>query len=391
MVRVPRSSTPTRRTRPNPDAILFSSPSRPSKASSRPTRITIGDTRLKVTPILDELYHWVVARHEIYLSRVQGRPADEWTDDAIFRRHKFTNVFRELDRVTQYEIRHVINRHHIPTEDNEDAIREAVFRVLIFKIFNRPSTWELLNESEVGPVSWKTFNFSEYKAVLDRAHAKGAVLYNPAYQILPPMEFKDYEDCPTTWSKHLKLVALMMEEGLAEDLMASDTIEDVRFGFDNRTYAMAHSLPRRIGRFTTSIRWPISSGFSTPSRVFLLTTLLTSVLRMILDLSYIPAFHHWARVPFTTIGPGSRRGLVRIFGAKVKDVETEAVQWLVDTQFEHFKRLGIEEESIPRLSPAHPLGLTLVDMEHSLYVVWRCRSMCGANEGAGARLTSIAA
>jgi len=96
---------------------------------------------------------------------------------------------------------------------------------------------------------------------------------------------------------------------------------------------------------------------------------LTSFPRMILDLSYIPAFHHWTRVPFTTIGPGSRRGLVRIFGAKVKAVETEAIHWLVDTQFEHFKRLGIKEENIPRLSPARPPGLTLVDMEHSLYAV----------------------
>jgi alpha-glutamyl/putrescinyl thymine pyrophosphorylase clade 1 len=106
-----------------------------------------------------------------------------------------------------------------------------------------------------------------------------------------------------------------------------------------------------------------------PSHPFLLTQYLRRVLRMILDLSYIPAFHHWTQVPFTTIGPGSRRGLVRIFGTKVKAVETEAIQWLVDTQFEHFKRLGIKEEDIPQLSPARPLGLTLVDMEHSLYVV----------------------
>lgn len=110
-------------------------------------------------------------------------------------------------------------------------------------------------------------------------------------------------------------------------------------------------------------------GFQYAILGLLLTALLTSVLRMILDLSYIPAFRHWTRVPFTTIGPGSRRGLVRIFGAKVKAVETEAIRWLVDTQFEHFKRLGIKEENIPRLSPAHPLGLTLGDMEHSLYVV----------------------
>jgi hypothetical protein len=264
MVRVPRPSTPTRRTRPNLDAILLSSPSRPSKVSSRPTYVIIGDTKLKVTSVLDELYHWIVARHEIYLARVRGRPANEWTDDEILRRHKFTNVFRELDRVTQYEIRNVIGGSPTSLEDDEDAIREAVFRVLIFKIFNRPSTWELLNESEVGPVSWKTFDFNKYKKVLDRAHAKGVILYNSAYQILPPMEFKDYEDCPTTSSKHLKLVALMMEEGLAEDLMASKTIEEVRFTYDDCTNAVTHLLSRPIGRFTTSIRWQTSSGFSTP-------------------------------------------------------------------------------------------------------------------------------
>lgn len=265
MVRVPRSSTPTRRTRPNLDAMLLSSPLRPTKVSSRPTHVIIGNKKLKVTSVLDELYHWIVARHDIYLARVQGRPADEWTNDRILRRHKFTNVFRELDRVTQYEIRHVIGGS--PTddvEDNEDAIREAVFRVLIFKIFNRPSTWELLNESEVGPVSWKTFDFDQYKKVLDRAHAEGVILYNSAYQILPPMEFKDYEDCPTTSSKHLKLVALMMEEGLAEDLMASNTIEEVRFTLDACTNAVTHSLSRPIGRFTTSIQWQTSSDFSTP-------------------------------------------------------------------------------------------------------------------------------
>ena len=268
MVRAPRSSTPTRRTRPNLDAILLSSPSRPTRASSRPTHIIIGDTKLKVTSVLDELYRWIVARHEIYLARVRGRPADEWTDDEILKRHKFTNVFRELDRVTQYEIRHVIGIGEAEAEakDNEDTIREAVFRVLIFKIFNRPSTWELLNESEVGPVSWKTFDFNKYKKVLDRAHAKGVILYNSAYQILPPMEFKDYEDCTTTSSKHLKLVALMMEEGLAEDLMASNTIEEVSFSFfDDRTHAVTYSLCRPIGRFTTFIRWQTSSDFSTPS------------------------------------------------------------------------------------------------------------------------------
>jgi len=46
-------------------------------------------------------YYWIDERHSIYCKRKQGAPAP-WTDDAILQHWKFTNVFRELDRTTQW-------------------------------------------------------------------------------------------------------------------------------------------------------------------------------------------------------------------------------------------------------------------------------------------------
>jgi hypothetical protein len=45
------------------------------------------------------LFRWISERHNIYLQRTQGNPAP-WTEDPILQQYKFTNPFRENDRVT---------------------------------------------------------------------------------------------------------------------------------------------------------------------------------------------------------------------------------------------------------------------------------------------------
>ena len=45
-------------------------------------------------------------RHEIYLRRTAGRPKP-WTRDPILQTYSFTNVYRELDRVTIWVREHI--------------------------------------------------------------------------------------------------------------------------------------------------------------------------------------------------------------------------------------------------------------------------------------------
>lgn len=54
------------------------------------------------------LYDFMRKRHDIYLARKQmpSRP-ETWTKDPILRTYKFTNVYRELDRVTVWVRKHI--------------------------------------------------------------------------------------------------------------------------------------------------------------------------------------------------------------------------------------------------------------------------------------------
>jgi len=48
---------------------------------------------------IERFCYWINERHAIYQKRAKGQPAP-WTDDPILRDYKFTNPFRENDRVT---------------------------------------------------------------------------------------------------------------------------------------------------------------------------------------------------------------------------------------------------------------------------------------------------
>ena len=49
--------------------------------------------------MIENFFNWINDRHEIYLHRVRKMPPP-WSNDPIFNQYKFTNPFRENDRVT---------------------------------------------------------------------------------------------------------------------------------------------------------------------------------------------------------------------------------------------------------------------------------------------------
>lgn len=98
---------------------------------------------LKPTPVYDTYWRFAAERQRIFFRRLNGETAP-WTDDAILRDFKFTNAYRASDRVSQYLIRNVIYREDLPRDADE-----VVFRVLLFKVFNRIETWELLDRKSV--------------------------------------------------------------------------------------------------------------------------------------------------------------------------------------------------------------------------------------------------
>src|SRR5947209_7004179 len=121
---------------------------------------------LRPTAAYDTYWRFAFERQRIFFRRLERRPPP-WTEDPVLLANKFTNAYRASDRVSQYLIRRVIYRDDLP---NDPA--EVVFRILLFKLFNRIETWDLL-EKNVGPVIYGDYSFKRYDRVLSRAMDRG--------------------------------------------------------------------------------------------------------------------------------------------------------------------------------------------------------------------------
>lgn len=88
-----------------------------------------------------ELYwYWINERHSIYLKKQAGKPWP-WTKDKILREYKFTNPFRQNDRVT----REWVDRYCGLLGQGKDMKDEDIlFHVCMFRMFNWPETYDAL-------------------------------------------------------------------------------------------------------------------------------------------------------------------------------------------------------------------------------------------------------
>jgi hypothetical protein len=110
-------------------------------AAGHLARFQAGGRALRASECFDVFWRFAAERQRVFHRRAAGL-LPPWTAGPVLSRHKFTNVYRAADRVSQYLIRKVI---HTGPQDAS----EIVFRVLLFKIFNRIGTWELLTRCRV--------------------------------------------------------------------------------------------------------------------------------------------------------------------------------------------------------------------------------------------------
>jgi alpha-glutamyl/putrescinyl thymine pyrophosphorylase clade 1 len=210
----------------------FSATSTPSSPQSRTTTskrdfgpspgsiVVIAGRKLKLSSVIDTLFQWMAERHAIHQRRLAGQPWP-WTEDPILRQHFFTNVFRIYDRVTQYVISNVIGK-------GDQDFHETCFRVILFRCFNRISTWELLL-NHFGELTWHAFDLAAYEAVLYEEYRQNNKLYGSSY-ILPAPELGgtslDGARLKANYANHLRLLKVMMESDLPGQLAQLSELSD---------------------------------------------------------------------------------------------------------------------------------------------------------------------
>lgn len=253
--------------------------------------ITVAGRRLVPSVVFDTYWRFAAARQDLYIAR-QRSPQGPWTCDPVLAVHRFTNCYRAADRVSQFLIKDVIYGGNQQPD-------EVVFRVLLFKLFNRITTWEML-QSDLGELTWAEFDIARYERVLDQAFTAGQRLYSAAYVVPPPQLGRQRKH-----ANHLELVMLMMNSGAARRIVDAEGLHEV---FD-----ILKSFPA-IGDFL---------GY-----------------QFAIDINYSEVTGY-DEDEFVVAGPGARDGIRKCFGPAADGIEQDVIRYMADHQQEHFHRLGL--------------------------------------------------
>lgn len=265
----------------------------PYQAAGGLTTKAIGGRTVTIRQdVFDAYWRFAAERQRVFHLRAAGAPPP-WTRDQILARHKFTNVYRAADRVSQYLIRNVI---YIGPQDAD----EIVFRILLFKLFNKIETWELLCRELGEPPSWDGYDFAAYDRVLSAAMNRGERVYSAAY-IVPNPAFGEARK----HGNHLRLIE----------------------------HAMASALPKRAAD---------AGGLRALYELLLALPSLGPFLayQYAIDLAYSPVITADER-EFVVAGPGCLDGISKVFADTGGLMPADVVAWIADVSQAEFERLGL--------------------------------------------------
>lgn len=250
--------------------------------------------RLKPSVVYNSYWKFAAERQNVFFRRLE-RCAPPWTLDPVIRAHKFTNAYRAADRVSQYLIRNVIYRTDLPSD-----AEEVVFRILLFKLFNKIETWELLQE-EVGPLTYAGYSFKRYDRVLDHAMTRGQTIYSAAY-IMPSGGSLGYE---RKHQNHLTLIERMIEGSLPARIAEAATMKEA---FD-----LIRAYPT-IGDFLAY--------------------------QYVTDINYSDVTN-FTEMEFVVPGPGAIDGIKKCFKDTGGMSGADVIRIMAARQEEEFERLGL--------------------------------------------------
>lgn len=252
----------------------------------------------KLSIAYDTYWKFAAERQSVFFNRFNGE-SYPWTKDKILNQHKFTNIYRATDRVSQYLIKNVIYKGSQKPE-------EIFFRLILFKTFNRISTWEFL-ESEFGRISFKDYSFKQYDKVLSEVMQHQIPIYSAAYIMASGRSRFGYK---RKHQNHLRLIELMIREKVPHKLQHCKSMSEA--------YNLLHSYPT-IGDFLAY--------------------------QYVTDINY-STLTNFTEMEFVKAGPGAKDGIVKCFkdfgGYSFEDI----IYLMADNQDHEFDRLNLDFKNL---------------------------------------------
>lgn len=255
---------------------------------------------------LNEFFSIMIERQRISEKRMKGLPFP-WTNNPILRDYKYTNVYRELDRNSQYEIDNIILNESLTNED-------TLFQILMYRMFNQPKFFEYCSEETKGKWYKGLPTYSQYKSgelieLINKYRKQGGNPFTNAYltnsRVCPGMT-RDWcfgnKVIPDFHKKIPDLLKLISRGGEPENLVK----EFVKL--PSVSYFVAHE-------FFISLCYLAKYREET--------------------------FFPWDEMDYTNVGPGASLGIRIIFpNLDSTKKQLQAIHWLHKMSKDKFKELG---------------------------------------------------
>ncbi len=250
------------------------------------------------TEVYDTYWRFAYERQNIFMKKVQGLE-QPWTTDKILQKYKFTNAYRASDRVSQFLIRNVIYVDGLSAED-------VLFRILLFKIFNKIETWEYL-EKQLGEICYKSYSYKNYSSVLNQMFTNKMTIYSNAY-IMP--SGKNQFGNARKFENHLSLIELMIDSNL---LLQIDNCKSLQ-----QLYLLLLQYPT-IGSFL-AFQYAIDINYS--------------------------ELCDFNEMEFVVPGPGAKSGIRKCFSDIGRYTEADIIRYVAENQVQEFSKRNLEFKNL---------------------------------------------
>ena len=257
-------------------------------------------------PFLQLFFETMYERMMIWKRRfIEQRPRP-WTENAILRDSKFTNVYRELDRNSQWQIHNILL-------DSSLSPMNLIWKLMVFRFFNNPETFKRGMEWKGwrnGIPDWKDYDEDEFAAFIEDVRKSGQNPYTNAY-----------------------LINSMSTPGKSRDYCY--------------TRLVIPTLHKRIPQLISVVR-----NAESPESIIDYLKTVPAVADFIAhefyqDFTYIPRytdreFMKFNQNDFTNVGPGASVGIRLIYpNLKTTREQKQAIYWLRDAAEEQLVKIGL--------------------------------------------------
>jgi hypothetical protein len=250
-------------------------------------------SRPKTSVVFDTYWRFAAERQNIFFNRFH-ESFPPWSKDPILQVYKFTNAYRVTDRVSQYLIKEVIYK-------GDQKPEELLFRILLFKLFNKIETWQTL-QRHFGEIRFATYDYESYDRILSSLKTRGSAIYSGAYIMASA---KSEFGFALKHQNHLKLLELVMTEKICGRIIQARSLEQL--------YTELLKLPS-IGSFL-AYQYAIDINYSTLTK--------------------------FSETEFVKAGPGAKDGIRKCFTDLGGFSEEDIIKLMTDRQHLEFERLEI--------------------------------------------------